>query len=137
MNGFLTTRDFFTFPRLRVPSILEDIEEMFSTNNLINGLSLSRDDKNVYIEAAVPGIDPKDVDVTFEKGILTIKAEKKEEEKGKKYYRKATSSFYYQVAPEDVDLSAQPVAVCKNGMMTVTIPKAEKTAAKKIPVKAG
>jgi HSP20 family protein len=133
MNGFLTTRDLF--PRIRIPSLLEDFEESLSSGNLINGLSLSRDDKNVYVEAAVPGIDPKAVDVTFENGVLTIRAEKKEEEKEKKYYRKATSSFYYQVVPEDVDLTAEPVATCKNGMMKVTIPIAAKATAKKIPVK--
>lgn len=137
MNGFLTTKDFWTLPSFRMPSVLEDLEEMLPTNNMIKGLSLSEDEKNVYVEAAVPGVDPKDVEVTFEKGVLTMKAEKKEEEKGKKYFRKATSSFYYQVAPGDIDITAEPMAVCKNGMMTVTIPKAVKSIAKKIKVNAG
>lgn len=50
---------------------------MLPTANLLNGLSISEDDKKVYVEASIPGVDPKDVDVIFEKGLLTIRGEKK------------------------------------------------------------
>jgi HSP20 family protein len=118
---------------------MTDIDNWFSplaTNGNMNGLSISEDDKNVYIEAATPGVDPKDIDVTFHKGVLWIKGEAKEEEKKKKYYRKATSSFSYRVAiPEDVDANTEPTAECVNGMMTVTFAKSPKTQPKKIAIK--
>lgn len=114
---------------------MEDFEDLLPTGSLLNGLSVSEDDKNVYVEAAVPGVDPKDVDVTFDKGAVTIRAEKKEEEKGKKFQRKATSSFYYRVAPADVDAKATPTAVCKNGVMKVTFTKTPSAKPKKIAVK--
>lgn len=118
-----------------MPSFLEDIEDLLPTTNLLNGLSVSEDDKSIYVEAAVPGVDPKEVDVTFDKGVLTIKAEKKEEEKGKTYQRKATRSFFYQVKPEDADMKTEPTASYKNGIMTVTFKKAPKGKTKKIAVK--
>lgn len=111
------------------------LEDVFPTNNAINGLEVSEDNKNVYISAAVPGIDPKDVDVTFDKGVITIRAEKKEEEKGKKFQRRATSSFFYQVMPQNIDMKKEPVAVCKNGVMTVIMQKPESSKPKKIAVK--
>src|SRR5579884_1418173 len=115
-NSSITPRTFWRFPSFTVPS-LEDIEAVLPTSNLLNGLSVSEDDQHVYIEAAVPGVNPADVEVTFEDGIITIRAEKKEEEKAKKYQRKASSSFFYRVAVDDVDTKKDPDAVCKNGVM--------------------
>ena len=123
------------FPRL--PSIWEDDEDWGLMTNTPTGLTISEDEKNVYVEAAVPGVDPKDIEVTFSKGVVWIKGESKEEEKKKKYYRKAMSSFSYRVAvPGDVDPKAEPQAECKNGKMTVTFAKAPQAQPKKIAVKA-
>lgn len=134
MNGSVIPRNLWTFPTLRIPSFIEDLEEFLPTSNLLNGLSISEDDKHVYVEAAVPGIDPKEVEIIFDKGILTIKGEKKEEEKGKTFRRKATQSFFYQVKPEDVDWKKEPSAIYKNGVMTATFMKVMEKP-KKIAVK--
>jgi HSP20 family molecular chaperone IbpA len=48
----------------------------------------------------------EDVEVTYEKDVLWIKAEKKEEEKrpDKKFYRRALQSYSYRIAlPASVD----------------------------------
>jgi HSP20 family protein len=103
-----------------------------------SGLTVSEDDKNVYVEAAVPGLDPDKVDVTFEKGVLWIRGNQAEEEKDeqKKFYRKASSAFSYRVAvPGDVDESVEPEASCKNGIMKVTFAKRPEVQPKKIAVK--
>lgn len=116
----------------------EDLTDLTPFNGTINGLSVFEDEKNVYVEAAVPGIDPKKIDVSFEKGILWIKGEAKEEEKdGKKYYRKASSSFSYRVTiPGEVDWNTEPTAISKNGIMRVTFAKSAKSQPKKISVTA-
>mgnify|MGYP000344849268 CR=1 FL=1 len=106
--------------------------------NWPSGLSLSEDDKNVYVQASVPGVDPKDIEVTFDKGVVWIKGESKDEEQNKKYYRKAASSFSYRVAvPGDIDSTQEPQASVKNGVMTVTFTKSPKAQPKKISVKTG
>lgn len=114
---------------------MEDIEDLLPTSNLLNGLSVSEDDKNVYVEASVPGLDPKEIEVTFSKGMLTIKGEKKEEEKGKTFHKKATRFFFYRVAPGDVDPKSEPQATCKNGVMTVIFAKVPEAKPRKIAVK--
>jgi HSP20 family protein len=108
-------------------------------SNVPSGLSVSEDDRNVYIEAAVPGVDPKDIDVTFEKGMLRIVAEaKKEEKEDRKYFRRALRSFSYQVSiPTEVDLNTEPQAEVKEGIMVLTFTKSEKMQPKKISVKTG
>ena len=131
MNDLLP-RSFWRFPIISFPSFMEDIEDLLPTSNFLNGLSVLEDDKNVYIEASVPGLDPKEVDVTFSKGVLTIKGEKKEEEKGKTFHRKATRSFFYRVTPGDVDPKAEPQAICKNGVMTVTFAKVHEAEPKRL-----
>src|SRR5260221_349604 len=74
-----------------------DDDDNTPATGMTNNLSISEDDKHVFVEAAIPGVDPKDVEITFDKGMLWIKAESKHEEKdkNKKYYRRATSSFSY------------------------------------------
>lgn len=104
-----------------------------------SNVAISEDEKNVYVDAALPGIDPKNIDITFEKGVVWIKgeAEEKEEDKKKKYYRHATKSFSYRVAiPGEIDTASEPSATYKNGVMTVTFTKSPKTQPKKIQVKA-
>jgi HSP20 family protein len=82
----------------------------------------------------VPGVDPKEIEVTYTKGVLTIKGEKKQEEKGKLYQRRATKSFLYRVMPEDVDFNIEPEATYRNGVMTVTFTRRPESKPKKIKV---
>lgn len=107
------------------------------TSNNNGGLSISEDEKNVYVEAAVPGVEPKDVEITFDKGMLSIRAETSEKEEKKKMIRQSRRSFMYQVAvPREIDYGVEPEAKCKNGMMTISFAKSPKTQPKKITVKA-
>lgn len=76
----------------------------------------------------VPGIDPKELDVNVEGQVLTIKGEKKQEreEKGEQYYRMERSwgAFARSLRlPAPVD-AAKVTAGFKNGVLTVTLPKA-------------
>ena len=134
MRTELTPSWLWRTPDLDLGSLFED-EELFPTRH-ISGLSVSEDEKNVYVEASVPGIDPKDVEVTYDKGVLSVTGEKEEEEKGKKFYRKATSSFSYRLTvPGDVDPNKEPEATQQNGVVKLTFPKIKVAAPKKIAVK--
>jgi HSP20 family protein len=108
-----------------------------------SGLTVSEDEKNVYVEAAVPGLDPDKVEATFDKGVLWIRGNQEDEEKsaggsasGRKFYRKASSAFSYRVVvPGEIDESTEPQAACKNGVMRVTFAKKPQTQPKKIIIK--
>lgn len=134
----LIPRRLLSFPRLSLPDFWDEDEEWLNVPIAQNGLSVYEDDDKVYVEAAVPGINPKDVEVTFQDGYLWIHGETKEEEgdKKKKYYRKASKSFSYRVAvPGDVDESKDPEATYKHGVMTIAFTKSPKAQPKKIQVK--
>lgn len=136
-------RHFWPFPRSRHPfSFLENVDDDWDLHEFTNptGLTVSEDDEHIIVEAAIPGIRSDEIDMIYDKGILWIKAEKKEESenKKKKFYRKALSTFSYRIAvPGDTDESKQPDAICKNGILKVSFSKAHKGPSKKIPIKAG
>jgi HSP20 family protein len=134
----------WSFPTFRFPfSLFEEGEESDQLQHFheSSGLTISEDEKYIYVEAAVPGIKSEDIEMTFQNGILWIKALKKEEleDKKKKFYRKATSTFSYRVAiPTNVDETKQPEAICKNGVLKVSFMKKKgKEPKKTIPVKNG
>lgn len=135
MSLDLIPRSFLDLPS-RLPSIFDD--EDWRSFMPSSGLTVSEDDKHVYIEAAVPGIDPDKIEVTYDKGVLWVRGnqQQKEEDKDRKFYRQASSAFSYRVAvPGNVDENSEPDASCKNGMMTIKFNKVPETQPKRINVK--
>jgi len=131
---------FLSFPSIQLPSIWNDEDDWLTAPSSPSGLSISEDDQKIYIEAAIPGIDPKNIDITTQDGYLWIRGEQKEEDKDKKrkYYRQATKSFSYRVAvPGDIDTAIEPTATYKHGVMTVAFSKSPKSQPKKIRIQAG
>ena len=120
-----------------VPSIFRDDVDFFDRS--LTGVSVSEDERCVFVEVQVPGVAPKDVHVEFEDGFLTVHAEVKTEEKKKKYYRKSQNVFSYALrVPGKIDSKQEIQAVCKDGVLKVTFKKMEgQSSGKKIPVKEG
>ncbi len=136
----LIPRDLWAYPSMRIPSLIDEVDDLLPMGQMetTSALSVSEDDKHIHIEAAIPGIDPDDVEVTYDRGMLWIKGEAREEEddKKRKFYRRAARAFSYRIAvPGDIDPNVKPEAECKNGMIMVTFPKARSTMPKKITVK--
>lgn len=130
----LVPSSFWNFPSFRIPSLWEDEEDW--VRNTAGGVSVSEDEKNIYVEASLPGLNPEDIEVTYEKGFIWIKGEAKREEDNKKYYKRALNSFSYRVAvPGEIDQNIEPEATYKNGVMTVKFAKSPKSQPRKITVK--
>ena len=135
----LNPNRFLSFPSIQLPSIWNDDDDWLTAPSSPSGLSISEDEKKIYIEAAIPGIDPKNIEITFQDGYLWIRGEQKEEDKDKsrKYYREATKSFSYRVSvPGDIDSTIDPAATYKHGVMTVAFNKSKKSQPKKIQIQA-
>jgi HSP20 family protein len=96
-------------------------------------------DDAIVVRAEVPGCKAEDIDIAVYGNTLTISGEKKEskEEKEKGYYHSESiyGSFRRDISlPTDVDESKID-AVCKDGVLSITLPKAEKSKAVKVKVK--
>ncbi len=97
-------------------------------------------DREVLVKADLPGVDPKEVEITLTEGALILKGEKKEarEEKAKNYHRveRFFGRFYREVPlPAGAD-AAKITATSAKGVITVTIPKAPEAQPKRIAVQA-
>ncbi|KAG6559485.1 Hsp20/alpha crystallin family [Candidatus Rhabdochlamydia oedothoracis] len=104
-----------------------------------SGLTISEDEKYVYIEAYVPGIKSEEIELSLKQNILWIKAVKKEEVKDnkRKFYQKATSSFSYSIPlPSAVDETKSPEAICKNGIVKIKFHRKKIQPSKKISIQA-
>jgi HSP20 family protein len=94
----------------------------------------------ITVTAEVAGVEPKDITVSLEGDVLTIKGEKeqKKEEKDERYHRveRSWGAFVRSVRlPASVD-SGKVNAAFKNGVVTITLPKAPGAKGTTIPVKA-
>jgi HSP20 family protein len=95
-------------------------------------------DGKIQVRVALPGVDPKDVEVTVSDDYLTIRGERKaktEEKEGGRYVREfAYGSFERTLAlPEGID-PGTVVAKFSNGMLDLTIPGPVAVVPKKVEI---
>jgi HSP20 family protein len=104
-------------------------------------LDVSETKDAIVVKAEVPGMDAKDIELSLLGDVLTLKGEKKQEkeEKDEHYYRVERSYGAFARAvrlPASVD-GSKVTASFKNGLLTVTLPKAPAARGATIPIKAG
>lgn len=105
-------------------------------------LNISETDNAVEIEAELPGVEEKDVEVSLNEDVLTIRGEKKmEHEEQKKNYRHQERMFGRFERSIDLSFEPDPKAVkalFAKGVLKVTVPKSASVTQKnvKIPIKA-
>jgi HSP20 family protein len=91
------------------------------------------------IEADLPGIDPKDIEITMEQGVLTIKgeraSEKDETHEGYRRVERVRGTFYRRFSLPDSADADHIEAKGKNGVLEIVLPKLEKVQPRKITVK--
>ena len=101
-------------------------------------IDVAETDEEVVVTAELPGIKQDDVDITITDDVLTLKGEKKEENevKDKNYHRIERSYGRFQRSislPTGVQ-GSKAKAAYKNGVLQVTIPKAEEAKPKQIKI---
>ncbi|SFM25408.1 heat shock protein Hsp20 [Ectothiorhodospira mobilis] len=98
-----------------------------------------REEKDAYVlHADVPGVDPKDIEVHMENGVLTIRGERKsestEERENYKRVERVRGSFYRRFSLPDTADAERISARSANGVLEVRIPKQEKVQPRRITV---
>ncbi|MGC9964911.1 MAG: Hsp20/alpha crystallin family protein [Syntrophobacteraceae bacterium] len=92
----------------------------------------------IYVEAEIPGIKAEDLDISVVGRTLTLSGERKPEEaQDVNYHRRERKWGSFRKAltlPEDVNADAI-LAECKNGVLKITLPKAENVKPRKITIK--
>jgi HSP20 family protein len=116
------------------------LEEFFAGGEWTPSLDVADTKDALVVKAEIPGIDPKEIELSIQEQVLTIKGEKKQEkeEKEANYYRMERSygAFARSVRlPAPVD-AGKVDATFKNGVLTITLPKSQTAKGTPIPIKA-
>jgi len=103
-------------------------------------IDVKETDKEFRVRADLPGMDEKDLEVTFVDGALSIKGEKREEheeEKGNMFHSERRYGAFERMIPlsSDIDLN-KAKATFKKGVLNITLPKTDNARSnrKTIPV---
>lgn len=133
LNHFFDGRDHF-------PSVFAEGEPFFSAR-WMPSIDIKEDDAQYTVTADVPGVDAKDIEVSMEESVLTIKGERKseKEENKKNYHRRecVMGSFersFRMPAAADAD---RITASNKDGVLTVIIPKKKVEKPKTVKIDVG
>jgi HSP20 family protein len=102
-------------------------------------LDVSETKDAVMVKAELPGVEAGDISLSLQGDVLTLKGEKtqEKEEKDERYHRVERSYGAFMRAvrlPSTVDASKVNAAF-KNGVLTVTLPKAATAKGTTIPIK--
>jgi HSP20 family protein len=103
-------------------------------------VDVTENKETITVKAEVPGVDPKEINVSLEGDLLTIKGEKeqKKEEKDERQHRveRTYGAFMRSVRLPAVVDGSKVNATFKNGVVTVTLPKTPGAKGTTIPIKA-
>ncbi len=101
-------------------------------------VDLKEEETRFVLYADLPGIDPADMEITMEQGILAIKGERHAhpETEGRAYKRveRPYGTFYRRFSLPDSANGEAIQASGKNGVLEISIPKHEKVQPRKIAV---
>ena len=142
------------YRRYRVPSvwrelnqIQRDMNRVFDTHSPIRtrtapsypALNIWSNEEGLVVNAEVPGIDVKDIDISVVGETLTLSGARKSEdlEEGSRYHRQERGSGKFNRSvelpfPVDID---KVEATFKNGVLQISLPRSEADKPKKIVVK--
>ncbi len=105
----------------------EGNKELLANAEWAPAVDIEETNERFIVKAELPGVEKKDMDVTVENGVLTLKGERRKEveEKNKKIHRVERSYGMFMrsfTLPEGVD-EKKVMADYKDGLLTVSLPK--------------
>jgi HSP20 family protein len=121
-----------------MPSLVGDEEGNVMTSRWMPAVDIKEEEEAYLIRADIPGVDPGDIDVSVDNGVLTIKGERKEEKEeekaGYKRVERSRGSFYRRFTLPDNADADKVDAKSANGVLELKIAKRQSGKAKKIKV---
>jgi len=138
-------------PFHHLSTLREEIDRLFespladftrASQQMLSGwmpaVDLYEDKDNLYVKAELPGMKREDIEVSLHDGVLTLSGERKAEERSAKaeVYRaeRFVGRFQRTFTLNTPVEEAKVKAAYADGMLTVTLPKAEKAKPKQIEV---
>lgn len=104
----------------------------------VPAVDIKEEEDSYVLHADIPGVKPEDIEITMERGVLSIHGERKfEEQVERENFKRIERSYgvFYRrfTLPENTDADAI-TAKGENGVLKVVIPKTKETERKRIEV---
>jgi HSP20 family protein len=119
-------------------SRLSNDDASVATAAWVPSVDITENDKAFTLMADIPGVNPKDIEISMEKGVLTIKGERSSEnvEEGENYRRveRQSGQFYRRFNLPDSADADKIEAKSEHGVLKITIPKQEVAVSRRIEV---
>ncbi len=119
----LLSDDIFSFTPPDMPSVQA------------TAISVWQDEDHVYVEADVPGLTEQDLDISYQHGILAICGERKWEKKENGYDSRTYGRFEQRVKLPTEIAADQIEASLANGVLRLSLAKAEQAKPRKITIR--
>ncbi len=124
--------------RLFEPYATNADQSSVATCDWIPAVDIKEEKDRYVLRADIPGVDPKEIEIIAENGILTIRgnrpSETREHRAGYSRVERPSGSFYRRFSlPDTADL-AQITARSTQGVLEIGIPKLTHTLSRTIPI---
>jgi HSP20 family protein len=114
-------------------------DEAFPDDDWMPAVDVKEDDQAYLVKADIPGVPPEDIEVTLDKGVLTIRGERKSEKREERdnFHRieRYRGTFSRRLALPDAADADGVTADMKDGVLNLRIPKREKAVSHRIEIK--
>jgi HSP20 family protein len=104
-------------------------------------LDVVENEDSYLVKASVPGIKPDDLDITLNKGMLTIRGEIKDDSettKGQYHVRERRYGVFSRTIQLPTSVNSEDIqADYQDGVLTLKLPKSEEIKPKRIPIQSG
>ena len=125
--------------RLFTPNAAQD-ESQHEVADWLPPVDIREQEQQFVLHADLPGVDPQHIDVTLEKGVLTIRGrrqlEAREEKNGFRRVERASGEFYRRFSLPNTADAQSVTARFTSGVLEVAIPKQAQVLPRRISVEA-
>ncbi len=116
----------------------DNFNELMETEGEL-AVDVYQTDSDIVVQSTIAGVKPEDLEISVENDVLTIRGKRESETKqeGKNYFYQECywGAFSRQIIlPEEVDPNRIEAAM-KNGVLTIKLPKINRSKLRKISVK--
>ena len=109
-----------------------------ATSQWAPAVDIKEEQDRFVLLADLPGVDPKDIEITMDRGVLTVKGERTAEERDERHgYRRVErvhGTFHRRFSLPDTVDAERISATGKNGVLEIVIPKQDEVQPRRISV---
>lgn len=109
-------------------SIVDESNELEEEGQL--SVDVYQDDNNVIIKSTIAGVEPEDIDIAFDNDLITIRGKRKRDlavDEENYFYQECYWGSFSRSIILPVDIKEDKIkATIRNGVLTITLPKAKK-----------